>query len=281
MHWSFLSDITDFTAEAEPLLLRDEAANGLILGVSSVLRAEPERAALLAVSRDLEGEPRAGSAALQVRDANLVLAHAPAGSVELLARELSRRGADLPGVVGPAREAELFAAQFGDLMGRRFVLGMDQLIYRLTRVKPPPKIEGALLQAGASETEIVADWLEDFRAEAIPHETANPTRSLMMAEKRVRAGEIFVWEVNGKPVAMAGIAGPTKNGIRINAVFTPRARRRQGFASALVAALSQKMLDRGKTFCCLYTDVSNPTSNRIYQNIGYEPVCESRHYVFV
>ncbi|NLT43149.1 MAG: GNAT family N-acetyltransferase, partial [Anaerolineae bacterium] len=42
-----------------------------------------------------------------------------------------------------------------------------------------------------------------------------------------------------------------------------------------VAALSQMLLDRGRRFCFLYTDLANPTSNHIYQEIGYHPVADS------
>jgi predicted GNAT family acetyltransferase len=79
---------------------------------------------------------------------------------------------------------------------------------------------------------------------------------------------------------MAGASGPTRHGIRVGAVYTPPAMRRRGYASALVAALSQEQLDAGKKFCFLYTDLANPTSNKIYQDIGYEPVCDVDEYNF-
>ena len=63
-------------------------------------------------------------------------------------------------------------------------------------------------------------------------------------------------------------------------MYTPPERRRRGYASALVAALSQEQLDAGKEFCFLYTDLANPTSNKIYQDIGYEPVADVDEYRF-
>ena len=57
-------------------------------------------------------------------------------------------------------------------------------------------------------------------------------------------------------------------------VYTPPALRRRGFASALVAAVSAVGLASGKEVCVLYTDLANPTSNSIYQKIGYRPVCD-------
>jgi predicted GNAT family acetyltransferase len=63
-------------------------------------------------------------------------------------------------------------------------------------------------------------------------------------------------------------------------VYTPPEWRGKGYASACVAALSQLCLDSGYQFCMLYTDLANPTSNSIYQKIGYQPIGESREYRF-
>ena len=71
---------------------------------------------------------------------------------------------------------------------------------------------------------------------------------------------------------MAGVGSQTPNGVRIGPVYTPPEARNRGYASALVAAISQAQLDAGRRFCFLFTDLANPTSNHIYQMIGYEPV---------
>jgi predicted GNAT family acetyltransferase len=63
-------------------------------------------------------------------------------------------------------------------------------------------------------------------------------------------------------------------------VYTPPGRRGRGYATALVAALSAELLAAGRRFCFLYTDLANPTSNRIYQRIGYERVCDSAEIRF-
>ena len=100
-----------------------------------------------------------------------------------------------------------------------------------------------------------------------------------MAQQRIASGEIFMWD-DGEPVSMAGSARPTRRGICINAVYTPHPQRKRGYASACVSALSQLLLNRGYEFCMLYTDLTNPTSNAIYQAIGYEPVIDSTMYRF-
>ena len=79
---------------------------------------------------------------------------------------------------------------------------------------------------------------------------------------------------------MAGQGPHSSHGITVNLVYTPPELRGRGYASACVAALSQQLLDAGWEFCTLYTDLANPTSNSIYQRIGYRPVCDSNEYHF-
>ena len=78
---------------------------------------------------------------------------------------------------------------------------------------------------------------------------------------------------------MAAWAGRAERGVRVNFVYTPREYRRRGFASACVADLTQQLLAEGHAFCCLFTDLANPTSNSIYQTIGYRPVCDMSDFI--
>jgi predicted GNAT family acetyltransferase len=73
---------------------------------------------------------------------------------------------------------------------------------------------------------------------------------------------------------MAPCQGPTRNGIRVSYVFTPRPLRGKGYGTAIITALSQHLLDQGRRFCFLFADLDNPTSNSIYQKVGYQPVCD-------
>ena len=79
-------------------------------------------------------------------------------------------------------------------------------------------------------------------------------------------------------MSLAGAGNPTRNGIRLGPVYTPLEHRRQGYASALVAWLTQRQLDAGRQFCTLFTDLGNPTSNHIYTEIGYRPVVDILKY---
>jgi len=73
---------------------------------------------------------------------------------------------------------------------------------------------------------------------------------------------------------------PLVNGISVSLVYTPPELHKKGYATATVAALSYLQIEAGWQFVSLYTDLSNPTSNSIYQKIGYRSVCDSKEYLF-
>jgi predicted GNAT family acetyltransferase len=94
-----------------------------------------------------------------------------------------------------------------------------------------------------------------------------------------RGRTLHLWE-DGEVVSLAGVGSLTPNGIRIGPVYTPPEARNRGYASSLVAAVSQAELDAGRRFCFLFTDQANPVSNHIYQAIGYRPVRDVEAYRF-
>jgi len=112
-----------------------------------------------------------------------------------------------------------------------------------------------------------------------PRPASNPEKVVDMRLTGEGTG-LMLWDVGGEPVSMAGWGGPTPSGIRVGPVYTPPVRRRRGYGSAVTAALSAQQLAGGRQFCFLYTDLANPTSNRIYMDIGYEPVCDAVDYAF-
>jgi len=185
----------------------------------------------------------------------------------------------IPGVVGPKNDVDVFNTEWIKL-GYKSQLGMAQKIYKIEQVILP-KVSGELRLAGHDEVDLIAQWLVDFGNESLPPpERKSFAERKPHAERAIKNNFAYVWVHDGKPVSMAHIGRPTENGISVSAVFTPKNSRRSGFASAVVAHLSQKMLDEGKKFCVLYTDISNPTSNKIYQNVGYREAAESKHYLF-
>jgi predicted GNAT family acetyltransferase len=123
----------------------------------------------------------------------------------------------------------------------------------------------------------VAAWSYAFAQEGLGRGTMEEARTL--AARRIPQGDIFLWDDQG-PASMAIRARPTPHVYTVTGVYTPPELRGRGYASACVSALSQLLLDSGKQFCSLFTDLSNPVSNSIYRKIGYEPVCDFTEFRF-
>jgi uncharacterized protein len=186
---------------------------------------------------------------------------------------------DLPCILGPKDEVRRFVQAWlrpGEPMPK---LGMPQLIYRLVRVTPHPPVAGALRSADESDVPLLVVWFSRFIEDVGDAVRQSPQQLEEDIRRRMSQDGLFVWE-DQEPVSMVGAAGPPGLVARVGPVYTPPDRRRRGYAGAATAAVSQVMLDRGHPVCCLYTDASNPTSNHIYQEVGYELVSEVEEYWF-
>jgi len=129
---------------------------------------------------------------------------------------------------------------------------------------------------------LLLEWMVAFGEEVLEENDPGRAEARDAVEYRLGAeeGGFELWEDGGEVVSLSGWGGPTPNGIRIGPVYTPPERRGRGYATALVAELSQALLDRGRRFCFLYTDLANPTSNAIYERIGYGKIAESAMVAF-
>ena len=279
-----LRDPAEFLAEAEPFLVADEARHNLILGIAGNVRDgsiyEDFRLWLV---RD-RGEVFA--AALRTPPYNLILAQ-PRSPQALAALAEAVVGEELPGVVGAEPEAVEFAELWTRHTGAPARTNMRQGVYELERVEPLSVVPGSARVANAGDRELALRWFVAFAAEALHEGGPGSDRAEELIEHRLSSPSagILLWEDHGEPVSIAGWGGPTPNGIRIGPVYTPPELRRRGYATALTAELSQRLLDGrlfagGRRFCFLYTDLANPTSNAIYERIGYRRVAESVEIVF-
>lgn len=277
MHVKRPTDPVEFLAAADDLLLADEARHNLILGLAGTLRDRPATYPEFHLWL-VDDEDRVLAAALRTPPYNLLVV-GDTGGVARLAEALATDGVELPGVSGATPEVDAFAALWEALTGRRAVERMRQRIYRLTELRPVADVPGESRVATAADRDLVVAWVQAFADEA----GAQPADAERVADARLGGGDasgFLLWEDGREPVSLAGWVGPTPNGIRVGPVYTPPERRRRGFGSAVTAAVSERQLARGRTFCFLYTDLANPTSNRIYMDIGYEPVCDSVDYDF-
>lgn len=269
-----------FMADARASLEAAEAANNLIIGIANRLIDAPERfkaAPYLATVMDNGG---LAVAAVMTPPQRVILYNAYGGNalpLRYVLDDLLAEGWLLLGANGRADTAAAFAALWAERTGRRTSLAMHQRVYELREVILPQGVSGHMRVAEADDIALVADWIHQFNIDAfLP---ANRAESDEFARLRVLAGEIFLWD-DGGPVSLAGTGRHTSHGVSIGPVYTPARLRGRGYASAVTAALSQRQLDEGWQFCCLFTDLANPTSNSIYQRIGYTPICDFDQYDF-
>ncbi len=259
-----------FRRRAEPWLLRREAEHNLLLGLLRTLETSPDLFEPPIYLASCERDDEMEGCAFRTPPFKLGLTRLPEAALPPLASDVAAVYEKLPAVLGPSLEARAFAELWARRTGCEPREGMRQRIFRLERVIDPAEpASGRLRLAGPGDLELVTGWMEAFQEEAgVARVDAG-----RLARERIGRGAMFLWEAEA-PVSMAGHAGETPNGARVGPVYTPPPLRGRGYATALVAALSRRTLEAGKRFCFLYTDLANPTSNRIYERIGYEPVAD-------
>jgi len=144
---------------------------------------------------------------------------------------------------------------------------------------PPPRAPGEYRGAGEANLDLVFAWVMAFADEA-RHGRETIERRHIEARLESPEGGIGLWEDGGAVVSLCGYGSRTPNGVRIGPVYTPPDLRGRGYATSLTAEVSERRLAAGRRFCFLYTDLANPTSNAIYERIGYRRVCESAEFSF-
>lgn len=273
-------DLGIFLAEARPFLYQNEAVNNLSLGILDSMERQPPRRRnrpTMATVAGNGGEMRL--VAMMTPPRKMVLAgeeDAVSASTQL-AVYLHQRNKKLPGVFGPEQLAAAFAEAWSGLVERPYRTGTPQGVYKLTEVNDLSLPQGTFRTPYAEELELIADWIFQFEHDI--QSDNMPSLTQQIAAQLIQNRDIFVWaDESDTPQAMATRSRPTQHGISINRVYTPEASRGHGYATACVAHLSQYLLDQGYTFCTLFTDLTNPISNHVYQKIGYKKVCEFQDF---
>jgi predicted GNAT family acetyltransferase len=275
----FFSDAGQFLERVQPFLVTRESEHCLILGLLDGLRAGDQFGGARPLMASVEERGKVKAVVLMTPPHNLIVSWtADDSTIGTIADELHSKGVAIPGVNGSADIARKFALKWCELSGRTYRVQMAQRIYQLSRVTKQMRAEGQLREPTQSDEALMRKWRAAFSidAEHMDAEEAAKQAALPMPKSR----HLMLWEVEGAAVSMAGYAGPTPNGIRVAWVYTPPENRGKGFAGACVAALSQRLLDDGRKFCFLYTDLANPVSNHVYQKIGYETVTDATVYSF-
>ena len=273
----------EFLAAAQTQLEKQEVINSLVLGIPQRMMKRTARSDTQAYFAAVFDDGKLVIACFMTPPHGLVLSSAagdPHKALHLIAEDLHAQGWPVPNVLGPNPLGQAFAHIWGQHTRKAYQLEMGQRIYELREVVPPPlSAPGELRLADPGASDLLAEWLLAFDQDAFGKQVRTAEDAFAFIEMNLEAGGVYIWH-DGAPVSMVMRSRPTRHGITVNMVYTPPELRRRGYASASVAALSQRLLDEGYDFCTLFTDAANPTSNKIYMQIGYQAVCDFDKYAF-
>ncbi len=274
MELTTYTDIDEYAARVLSRLAADEPRYNLALAVISSLRTGrivPDREPFLASISDSADH----IAVLHTPPHGLLLTGLPRGAEALVVSAVLDGGYRPPLVVGPPEAVEPVAAEWCARTGEVESSRRAQGIYAVRTLVPPRPVEGEARVADTADADVAFDWFCRFSDEL----DLLPRTARRVVEARITAGDLTMWVVDGTAVSMAGIGGRTPSGARIGPVYTPPAHRGHGYAAAVTAAATQRCFDDGAQQCFLYTDLANPTSNAIYQRLGYQRVADSLEVV--
>ena len=184
-----------------------------------------------------------------------------------------------PNAVNGARRWSEPFAQAWEAVGAQAQVGRNMRAFELRRVRWPREPEGRARGAEPGDLELLTRWVLAFAEEI--DEAVTPEDARWVAERLQAVDDALFWEAGGEPVSLAAIVRRTPLSSTVAYVYTPPELRGRGYASAVVAHLSQRELDRGAEWCSLFTDLANPTSNHIYAELGYEPRADFRVFELV
>jgi GNAT superfamily N-acetyltransferase len=209
----------------------------------------------------------------------------PDEAVRAIAGVLLERGEDVRGVNGALPAAHLLAEELARAVGGSTSVQEHTRLWVLGDLVEPPAPPGRLRAAGAADVDLCLAWFQDFE-EAAAEQTGRAPRAEMAEqferddiEARVAGLRVWLWEdESGEVVHLTAFNAPSFGVARVGPVYTPRGHRGLGYAGAAVAAVSRILLDQGARVC-LFTDQANPTSNKVYARVGYEPVVDMANFV--
>ncbi|PDY94367.1 MULTISPECIES: GNAT family N-acetyltransferase [Bacillus cereus group] len=262
-------EIVNFKEEVTPFLEKNEQENNLILGVLQMVH----QPIFMGIAK--QGEEIAVVFLQTEEKKQIIVATSEIAEEDIveLAKKLAEVYPNVPGLIGNKKIVQRLAEEIAVLANKKTTVAMEQGIYELKQVKKKWNGDEVFREVNSDELTLIEQWIYQFCEDVnLPttKEEAKQTAHTLITNHR-----LFGLEVDGKLVSVAAKTRPTKNNITVNFVYTPKEERKKGYASNCVATLSQRMLDEGYKTTTLYTDLANPTSNKIYQEIGYEQIAES------
>jgi len=271
-----------FWSLAKDYLLQHRAEHNLLISLLTTLQKNPEyypEQPYLAIVTSGNAQTEGILAiALRTPPHNLLLSKVrELEALKAIAQDVQKLSNLPPGVSGPVEEVESFLQDWQASTEQSYQQPKELRIHQLEQINSLETSNGQLRLATESDRPLLLEWFTAFATEVGDDIVLGSPESVV--DHGLNHHSIYLWE-HEIPVSWAnGRQSPPGTG-RIGPVYTPPEYRRKGYATACVTALSQKLLDEGCQHCYLFTEVSNPTSNHIYYEIGYRPVCDWHQYTF-
>lgn len=275
MEWKVYADPLAYGEQVERLLYEREDEYSLFLGILEQIKAERYEEYFLAVA--FEGDEVAAACLMTPpHPLQLIVFKETAGIEAQVAGRLMNGGIVVDAIVGDRGTARRFAEAWTAKMGGSYHVLMDQGLYRADAVnRKLEKSPGTWRVASKKDAPLLEEWLLLFEQET-GIASSTPAQAAHRIDSFIEGKEVYVWEVDGEVVACMKKSRPSKHGITVSFVYTPHQHRRKGYARTLVAEVTEELLQK-YDFAMLYTDLKNPTSNKIYTEIGYSQIANPVH----
>ena len=274
MEWIEWKDPNHFSDRVMNALLDEEAKNSLMIGVLNNVKqgiyetfhqfTVEEDGELLAILQVTPPHPLHYIVVGSEREEELP---------DFIIPHLLKEAVPFAEVVSERQQAERFGKVWQELTSGSSEMFMSQGLYRLDSVEDIDMAKGHMREATKADQAQLEAWYSAFEAES-GLRSSPPEKVTKAVQTMLDREEAVFWEVDGQVVSCAKRARPTVNGITVSFVYTSPSARGKGYARSLVADLSRQLLET-KSFCVLYTDLTNPTSNKIYREVGYQQIMDS------
>ncbi|MFC4505948.1 MULTISPECIES: GNAT family N-acetyltransferase [Streptomyces] len=278
--WHLTNDIDDFLARAGDFLRSRPALHNTPLTVIEKWRTRPGAftpGTVLFGRLESEGETQAIFYRPPTR--RLTLTPLSPERADALAAQLTGLGHILTGVTADHDTATAFAEAWQKHTDATAMLRVRMHLYRLgtlTSAEPPPEGRGRIV--GRQDHEHLMRWCRELAADLGESVTID---AASWADTRFAEKSYIFWETpDGTPVSMAGVNPMVAGMVRVDPVYTPAHLRGRGYAAAVTAEVSRAALASGAKEVVLFTDAGNPTSNALYQRLGYRRVADWAPYDF-
>ncbi|AHH99034.1 GNAT family N-acetyltransferase [Kutzneria albida] len=274
--WHLTEDIHEFLAGAGDFLRSRPALHTTPLTVTEKLRTHGAEATVFGW---LESGGKVRASFYRRPSHRLTLTPLSAEQADTLTARLADLGHSLSGVTADHDTATVFAEAWQRRTGAAPVPSWRGRLYRLGTLTPPePRPAGRGRVLDARDQDDLIRWCGEFAADVgeAPSLDADSWAGSRFADKH-----FTFWETpDGTPVSLAGSTSMVGGMVRVDPVYTPARLRGRGYAGAVTVEVSRAALAAGATEVVLFTDPANPTSNALYQRIGYVPVADFTGYDF-